>query len=115
MSIGIFTACIVFPVLILLDGSLTKIERSRIFVIYIVAFFVIFFWAAYEQAGASLTLFASEQTNRDILGWEMPASWFQSFNPLFVEEAPHTRHYICQDNNKQRIEGLKPRSRHFPT
>ena len=59
VSIGIFTACIVFPVLILLDGSLTKIERSRIFVIYIVAFFVIFFWAAYEQAGASLTLFAS--------------------------------------------------------
>ena len=56
VSIGIFTACIVFPVLILLDGSLTKIERSRIFVIYIVAFFVIFFWAAYEQAGASLTL-----------------------------------------------------------
>ena len=74
ISIGIFTACIVFPVLILLDGSLTKIERSRIFVIYIVAFFVIFFWAAYEQAGASLTLFASEQTNRDIFGWEMPAS-----------------------------------------
>lgn len=39
ISVGIFTACIVFPVLILLDGSLTKVERSRIFVIYIVAFF----------------------------------------------------------------------------
>lgn len=74
ISIGIFTACIVFPITILLDGSLTKIERSRIFVIYIVAFFVIFFWAAYEQAGASLTLFAADQTNRDIFGWEMPAS-----------------------------------------
>lgn len=74
ISIGIFTACIVFPVSILLEGSLTKIERDRIFVIYIIAFFVIFFWAAYEQAGASLTLFASEQTDRVILGWEMPAS-----------------------------------------
>lgn len=84
ISIGIFTACIVFPVSILIQGSLTKIERSRIFVIYIIAFFVIFFWAAYEQAGASLTLFASEQTDRVILGWEMPASWIQSFNPLFV-------------------------------
>lgn len=84
ISIGIFTACIVFPVSILLEGSLTKIERDRIFVIYIIAFFVIFFWAAYEQAGASLTLFASEQTDRVILGWEMPASWVQSFNPLFV-------------------------------
>lgn len=84
ISIGIFTACIVFPVSILLEGSLTKIERSRIFVIYIIAFFVIFFWAAYEQAGASLTLFASEQADRVILGWEMPASWIQSFNPFFV-------------------------------
>lgn len=84
VSIGIFTACIVFPVSILLEGSLTKIERDRIFVIYIIAFFVIFFWAAYEQAGASLTLFASEQTDRVIFGWEMPASWIQSFNPFFV-------------------------------
>ena len=41
-----------------MDGSLTKIERDRILVIYIIAFFVIFFWAAYAQAGASLTLFA---------------------------------------------------------
>ena len=84
VSIGIFTACIVFPVSILLEGSLTKIELDRIFVIYIIAFFVIFFWAAYEQAGASLTLFAAEQTDRVILGWEMPASWIQSFNPFFV-------------------------------
>ena len=84
ISIGIFTACIVFPASILMDGSLTKIERDRIWVIYIIAFFVIFFWAAYEQAGASLTLFASEQTDRVIFGWEMPASWIQSFNPLFV-------------------------------
>lgn len=84
ISIGIFTACIVFPVSILLEGSLTKTERNRIFVIYIIAFFVIFFWAAYEQAGASLTLFASEQTDRSIFDWEMPASWIQSFNPFFV-------------------------------
>lgn len=84
ISIGIFTACIVFPVSVLLDDSLTKIERQRIYVIYIIAFFVIFFWAAYEQAGASLTLFAAEQTDRMIFGWEMPASWIQSFNPFFV-------------------------------
>lgn len=84
ISICIFTACIVFPFTILQDHSLTQIERDRILVIYIIAFFVIFFWAAYEQAGASLTLFASEQTDRVILNWEMPASWIQSFNAFFV-------------------------------
>jgi len=108
ISVGIFTACIVFPVLILLDGSLTKIERSRIFVIYIVAFFVIFFWAAYEQAGASLTLFASEQTNRDILGWEMPASWFQSFNPLFVVVLAYIMPGVWSFLNKRKMEPASP-------
>lgn len=108
VSVGIFTACIVFPVIILLDGSLTKIERSRIFVIYIVAFFVIFFWAAYEQAGASLTLFASEQTDRDILGWEMPASWFQSFNPLFVVVLAYIMPGAWSFLNKRSMEPSSP-------
>jgi POT family proton-dependent oligopeptide transporter len=53
---------------------------------------VIFFWAAFEQAGASLTYFAEEQTDRTLFGREVPASAFQSINavaivifaPLFV-------------------------------
>lgn len=69
---------------IIRDQDLTSIEKQRIGVIYICALFVIFFWSAFEQAGASLTFFADEQTNRDIMGWEMPASFFQSFNALFI-------------------------------
>lgn len=80
----IYSACIVVPGFVISDSSLTKIERQRILVIYIIAFFVIFFWAAFEQAGISLTYFAEEQTNRNIMGWTMPASWFQSFNAVFV-------------------------------
>jgi POT family proton-dependent oligopeptide transporter len=80
----IFSLCLVLPAVIISDPSLTKIEKSRIWVIYIIAFFVIFFWSAFEQAGASLTFFAQEQTNRDILGWNMPASLFQSFNAMFI-------------------------------
>jgi POT family proton-dependent oligopeptide transporter len=72
------------PIIILSDKSLSKIEMKRIVVIFILAFFVIFFWGAFEQAGASLTLFADRQTDRTIFGWEMPASYFQSVNPLAV-------------------------------
>jgi POT family proton-dependent oligopeptide transporter len=39
---------------------------------------------SFEQAGASLTLFADKQTDRMVGTWEMPASWFQSINPLGI-------------------------------
>ncbi len=54
------------PIAILTDKSITKIERDRISVIFILAFFVIFFWSAFEQAGASLTIFAEENVNRNV-------------------------------------------------
>jgi len=62
----IFSLSIAAPGFIISDRSLTKIEKERIWVIFIVAFFVIFFWAAFEQAGNSLTFFAEEQTNREV-------------------------------------------------
>jgi POT family proton-dependent oligopeptide transporter len=88
----IFSLTIAAPGYIISDPSLSKVERQRIWVIYIAAFFVIFFWAAFEQAGASLTYFAEEQTNRVLFGKTIPTSYFQSINavaivifaPLFV-------------------------------
>ena len=65
-------ASIVFIAFLLYsDKTLSKIEKSRVSVIFIVSFFVIFFWSAFEQAGASLTFFADEQTNRR-LGLRIP-------------------------------------------
>ena len=89
-----FVKTIIYPIiyasgltlagLIVSDSSLTKIERDRIFVIYIVAFFIIFFWAAFEQAGSSLTFIADNQTDRNFFGWNMPPSMVQIFNGAFV-------------------------------
>ena len=42
------------------------------------------FWACFEQAGTSLTLFADRNVDRDIMGWVMPASMTQFFNPFFI-------------------------------
>lgn len=63
---------------------LTRVEAGRLAAIAIVAFFVIFFWMGYEQAGGSMTLFADTQTDRHAFGWEIPASWFQTINPLGI-------------------------------
>jgi proton-dependent oligopeptide transporter, POT family len=80
----IYASGITLAGLIISDSSLTKIERDRILVIYIVAFFIIFFWAAFEQAGSSLTFIADNQTDRNFFGWIMPPSMVQIFNGLFV-------------------------------
>lgn len=70
---------------LIMSSAENKIERQRIWVIYIISFFIIFFWAAFEQAGSSLTFIASNQTDRHFLfGWEMPASMVQIFNGIFV-------------------------------
>ncbi len=80
----IFSLTIAAPGYIITDPTLSKVERQRIWVIYIAAFFVIFFWAAFEQAGASLTYFAEEQTNREIFGTTIPTSYFQSINAVAI-------------------------------
>lgn len=80
----IYSSGLTLAGLILSDKSLTKVETERILVIYIVSFFIIFFWAAFEQAGSSLTFIADNQTDRNFFGWQMPPSMVQIFNGLFV-------------------------------
>ncbi len=80
----IYSSGLTLAGLILSDKSLTKVETQRVLVIYIVSFFVIFFWAAFEQAGSSLTFIADNQTDRHFLGWLIPPSMVQIFNGIFV-------------------------------
>ena len=78
-------ACILLiSFIIFSDKSLDIIEKKKVTVLFTVSFFVIFFWSAFEQAGASLTYFASENTQRDLGFYEVPASIFQSLNSIFV-------------------------------
>lgn len=63
---------------------LTRIERDRISVIVVIVFFVTFFWSGFEQAGSTLTLFTDKYVDKTIFGWEMPTSWLQAINPIFI-------------------------------
>lgn len=94
LYVDAFIANIIFPFLILsavvivyivfADKTLSKVDREKVSVIFIVSFFVIFFWATFEQAPASLTFFADEQTDRSLWGHTVPASLFQNLNGFFV-------------------------------
>lgn len=66
------------------SDKLTPKEKQRTTVILILACFVVFFWAGFEQAGSSLTIYTDKFVDRTVLGWEVPTSWFQSLNPLFI-------------------------------
>lgn len=65
-------------------GTNGKTEWSRVGAIILLAVFHVVFWAGFEQAGGTFNLFAQENTDRMIFGWEVPASWFQSLNPVFI-------------------------------
>jgi POT family proton-dependent oligopeptide transporter len=63
---------------------LTTLEKQGIAAIAILAFFNIFFWMAFEQAGSSMTFFAEERTRRMFLGINFLAPYFQSVNAIAV-------------------------------
>jgi POT family proton-dependent oligopeptide transporter len=64
--------------------KLTGSDWARIGAIGILTLFALLFWAGFEQAGSSLTLFADRATRLTVFGFGYPSSWFQSAEPMFV-------------------------------
>ena len=83
---GIFIACLAtgFLLYVVMFGRLTVVEKKRVGVIAVTFLAAACFWSGFEQGGSSMNLFAQRLTNRTIAGWEMPASWLQSVNALFI-------------------------------
>jgi POT family proton-dependent oligopeptide transporter len=83
-GIIIFITATAFFVYVILFEKLTSEEKKKIIVIAILFIFSALFWSGFEQAGSSLNLFAKRYSDRLFLGWEIPASWFQSINSIFI-------------------------------
>ena len=66
------------------NKGFSREEKQRMTVIFILTFFVIFFWAGFEQAGSSMTIYTDKYIDRNFFGWEIPTTYFQSVNPLFI-------------------------------
>ena len=64
------------------DGN--KIEKDRILVTYISFLIIIIFWGSFEQAGGLLNVYAKQKTDLSLMGMQVPASWFQSVNAIFI-------------------------------
>ena len=77
-------AAAAYFVVILSSKRISAVERTRV-----VAFIPLFlvsavFWSLYQQQFTVLAVYSDQQLNRDLFGWEMPASWVQSINPVFI-------------------------------
>ena len=75
---------VVYFAYLLFFAGLSQVERKRVLVMVALVAASVMFWAGYEQTGASLNLFAERYTDRNILGWEMPAGVLQAVNPIFI-------------------------------
>ena len=64
------------------DEPSEAVARDRVVVIGVFAFFTIFFWWAFEQAGGSMTIFAADYTDRVLTGGA--ASAFKLINTLLI-------------------------------
>jgi proton-dependent oligopeptide transporter, POT family len=80
----ILALVIAYFIYLLFLAGLTRIEKRGVIVLLFLFMASVVFWAGYEQAGSSLTLFAERHTNRLLGGTEFPAGWFQSVPAVFV-------------------------------
>ena len=70
--------------MVFLFCGLSKVEKERVSVILVLFVTSAIFWAGFEQAGSSFNLFAERYTIRDVLGFEVPAAWYQALGPIFI-------------------------------
>lgn len=68
----------------LIDPSLTVVEKKRVGVLFILFIAISIFWSGFEQASTTLTIFADRHTDRNFLGMQLPASWLQNANSMFI-------------------------------
>lgn len=65
--------------------KLSASEWKRVWALLILCALNVVFWAVYEQQGNTMQAWADEKTVWPvILGFQIPSTWFQSFNPMFI-------------------------------
>lgn len=84
-NVIIYTVVVsVFIYFIKVALSLEGIERTKMFIAFILMLQAILFFALYNQMPTSLTFFAVHNVNNHILGWSIPPAEYQVLNPIII-------------------------------
>jgi POT family proton-dependent oligopeptide transporter len=63
---------------------MTRDEWLRVLALVLLLALNVVFWAVYEQQGNTLQLWADRNTDWNLLGWTVPSTWYQAFNPAMI-------------------------------
>lgn len=84
VALFIFLSLVVGMLLMIYKSLRNQVEKDRFLVVLLSFSIVIVFWGAFEQAGGLMSIYTKTKTDRMLLGWEIPATWFQSLNAGFI-------------------------------
>lgn len=77
-------ASVAYFAVILTSKKITTVERSRVLSFIPMFIASAAFWALYQQQFTVVTIYSDQRLDRSLLGWQMPVSWVQSINPVFI-------------------------------
>jgi POT family proton-dependent oligopeptide transporter len=77
-------AAVAYFVVILTSGRITAVERRRVYAFIPLFIASAVFWSLYQQQFTVVTIYSDQRLDRNLFGWEMPVSWVQSINPVFI-------------------------------
>ncbi|MDN5863885.1 MAG: peptide MFS transporter [Gammaproteobacteria bacterium] len=80
----IIALAVVFFAYVYIRGKLSRQEKLHVGGIILFFIAAAIFWSGFEQAGSTFNLIAERFTDLVYFGWEMPASWTQMINPIFI-------------------------------
>ena len=77
-------AAVIYFVVILSSKEITHVERRRVYAFIPMFIARAVFWSLYQQQFTVVTIYSDKRLDRNLFGWEMPVSWVQSINPVFI-------------------------------
>ncbi|MGP5164769.1 MULTISPECIES: peptide MFS transporter [Micrococcaceae] len=84
IAVIVIIASIIYFVVILSSKNVNAIERRRVTAFIPLYIASAAFWALFQQQFTFIAVYSEQRLDRNLFGWEMPASWSQSINPVFI-------------------------------
>lgn len=84
IAYAVIAASIIYFALMLRSKRVTKTERKHVLAFIPLYIASAAFWALFQQQFTFIAVYSQERLDRTIFGWDFPASWVQSINPVFI-------------------------------